>query len=314
MVRVLNITSPVFKQSIDPTTGDMTIAGEAIHAVTTRNGHTFTVEELAMNSAGLKGKPLLKDHVNSVDSIVGRTVDSSWNSEANATMFSARVTDSKMKEGIKNGNIQNVSVGCIVQDIVEVENADTGTTNYCLKGVEFIELSLVAVPADAQAGFGVAQAVLSSLKTQPISSITTTEVKPYTLLTSNITTSSITTHQPIEEKNTLEVSTMENTNQETVVAALSKLSDALSALNDKMAALDKKVEEKTVAPVVVAEAKPESRGVVNNSTEETTAENDYIIETIGNRANITLSRFDKEKHSKLYHGESTPPWVKNMRS
>jgi len=142
----------------------LTISGTAIHAITTKNGHTFLAEELQKSAETLRGKPLLKDHEATVDNIVGRLTDNiSFDAKNNKVPFEAVVNDEKMKEMIGDGRITSVSVGAFVDDIEHEMNEDGEPTgNEILRGIEFSELSLVAVPADPNAGL--ASAVMESVK------------------------------------------------------------------------------------------------------------------------------------------------------
>jgi hypothetical protein len=124
------------------------IEGVAINATTTSNNHKFLSEELESSANTLTGVPLLKDHQNSVDAIVGRVQEGRFNQNTQNILFKAQVVDSKMKELIKQGVLNSVSVGADAMDIQEEE----GTL--VPRGIIFRELSLVAVPADSGATFG----------------------------------------------------------------------------------------------------------------------------------------------------------------
>ena len=127
------------------------IKGVAINETTTSNGHKFLAEELSSSASTLNGVPLLKDHNNSVDSIIGR-VKLSYFDEVNKNIrFEAIIMDSKVKEIVKDGRINSVSVGASVKDL---EEDDDGAL--IARGIMFHELSVVAVPADAGATFNVA--------------------------------------------------------------------------------------------------------------------------------------------------------------
>jgi len=127
------------------------IKGVAINETTTSNGHKFLAEELSSSASTLNGVPLLKDHNNSVDSIVGR-VKLSYFDEVNKNVrFEAIVMDSKVREMVKDGRLNSVSVGASVKDL---EEDDDGAL--IARGIMFHELSVVAVPADAGATFNVA--------------------------------------------------------------------------------------------------------------------------------------------------------------
>jgi len=133
--------------------GDFTINGIAINETTTTNGHKFIGEELSKAARTLIGVPLLKDHNNSVDSIVGKVNLAHWDEVQRNIPFNAVVKDAKVKQLIKDGLLNTVSVGAHVrpEDIEETEDGDIIPHN-----IEFKELSVVAVPADGGATFNVA--------------------------------------------------------------------------------------------------------------------------------------------------------------
>lgn len=280
--RVLHFMADTVECGFDDDKKEFTISGEAIHAITTRNGHTFTVQELQSSARTLQNKPLLKDHINSVDHIVGRVKKASWNAAKRSIDFVARVTDKNMQEKIASGDVVNVSVGAMVDDVEEVEGKD-GSYTYTLKGVTFLELSLVAVPADPTAGFSLATAVLSSLKAAPAKTYTITGTPEHNSVPSlsNAVESVVPAPQATLEETTAqdeqatetvaeenEVSTMENDkNQEVILSAISKLTDAVTAINDKVAALETKKSEVVAAVVPAQAAAPESKGVVGQSAE-----------------------------------------------
>jgi len=132
--------------------GEFIIEGTAINAGTTRNGTIFIEEELRKSAKSLRNKPVLKDHANSVDSIVGRTTNKvSYNENEKKIDFQAFIVDEKAKSLISQGLLNTVSVGAMVDDY---EEHDDG--NYTIHGIDFVELSLTPVPADKGATFGMA--------------------------------------------------------------------------------------------------------------------------------------------------------------
>jgi len=115
-----------------------------------RNNVAFTGEELAKSAATLKDKPILKDHDAKVDSIVGRTTNNVlFDSVSKNIKFEARIEDKSMINKIQKGLIKHVSVGAFVN---EDSTFDEETGVETIKGIDFVELSLVAIPADPDAG------------------------------------------------------------------------------------------------------------------------------------------------------------------
>jgi hypothetical protein len=128
------------------------IKGVAINETTTRNGITYISEELEKAAPSFRNKPILKDHNNSIESIVGRTTENvhfeNSSDGKGRIMFEAQIMDKQMQEMIKDGRIQNVSIGTMLEDLREDEEAGTVTAI----GMEGLEISLVAVPGDGGAG------------------------------------------------------------------------------------------------------------------------------------------------------------------
>jgi len=130
--------------------GDFIIQGTAINSVVTSNNHKFLSEELKKSAETLNGVPLLIDHNNSVSAIKGRVLAGEFNEVEEKVDFRAKVMDEQMKELIKDGRLNTVSVGAIVESIEE--DGDF----FIPRGITFKELSLVAVPADNGATFQIA--------------------------------------------------------------------------------------------------------------------------------------------------------------
>jgi len=129
---------------------DFFIEGTAINATTTANNHKFLDEELEPSAHTLADVPLLKDHRNEVDYIMGRVVKSQYGDRK--VTFKARVIDKNAQEMIKDGRLNSVSVGAMVKSF----DIDEDDESYIARGITFKELSLVAVGADEGATFGVA--------------------------------------------------------------------------------------------------------------------------------------------------------------
>jgi len=133
------------------------VRGTAINETITRNNVKYPAEELKKGVHTLQNKPILKDHNNSVDSIVGRTTENVYFDEITKSIkFEGKIMEKKYQDMIKDGRITNVSIGASVKDLVKVESDDTSYLE--AKGLEFLELSLVPVPGDAHATIGQALA------------------------------------------------------------------------------------------------------------------------------------------------------------
>ncbi len=132
--------------------GDFIIKGTAINCTITSNNHKFVSEELSTAAKTLIGVPLLVDHRNEVDAIKGRVLNGEYDTVNEKVNFKAKVIDENMKKMIKDGRLNSVSVGAIVKKLDE--DVDNGLL--IPRGITFKELSLVAVPADGQATFGIA--------------------------------------------------------------------------------------------------------------------------------------------------------------
>ena len=77
--------------------------------------------------------------------------------------FEAKIMDKGIQEMIKDGRIKSVSVGAFVNNI-ENSSSEGQQDKMIAKGIDFVELSLVAVPADPNAGFTMAIAESFKLK------------------------------------------------------------------------------------------------------------------------------------------------------
>ena len=131
--------------------GEFLIEGTAINTTVTSNNHKFLSEELRMSAGTLRGVPLLADHRNEIDSIKGRVLNGTFDESTERVNFKATVIDETAKQMIKDGRLNSVSVGAAVES---VEEGEDGT--FIPRGITFKELSLVAVPADSGATFGLA--------------------------------------------------------------------------------------------------------------------------------------------------------------
>src|SRR3990167_7202287 len=126
---------------------DFMIQGIAINATTTGNNHKFLAEELRESAGTLTGVPLLVDHRNEVSAIKGRVTIGEYDEQNSRINFKASVVDNEIKNMVRNGLINSVSVGAAVREIEEKDDV------LIPRGITFKELSLVAVPADGGANF-----------------------------------------------------------------------------------------------------------------------------------------------------------------
>lgn len=132
---------------------DFIIAGTAINATVTSNNHKFLPEVLEESAKTLIGVPLLVDHENKVENIKGRVFYAGYDAPNQRIPFKAKVMDNDIKSMIKDGRLNSVSVGAMVNP-KDIEEDSDG----CLipHNIIFKELSLVAVPADQGATFNIA--------------------------------------------------------------------------------------------------------------------------------------------------------------
>ena len=139
------------KENFSDSTGDFIIKGVAISSTITDNGHKFLPDELRNSAGSLNNRPLLMDHNSSIDAMIGRVISSVFDESEQVIKFEAKVNDTasgkKVKELILSGDLNTVSVGANVKEILEEDGVFIPT------GIKFKELSVVATPADDSAVF-----------------------------------------------------------------------------------------------------------------------------------------------------------------
>lgn len=151
--RVLEFFVPIDEKVFDEKTDDFIIRGVAINETTTLNNVKYVADELQKSAESFRNVPILLDHKNEVKNIVGRTTANvNFNSVGRRIDFEGKIMDKDIREMIKDGRIQNVSIGAKVDDLLE--EADGSKKAVGIKG---LEISLVAVPGDNQANL--AQAI-----------------------------------------------------------------------------------------------------------------------------------------------------------
>lgn len=147
----LSYTVPIKVTEGDEGTDEFIIQGIAISSTVTDNQHKFLSEELELAAKTLQNKPLLKDHDNLTDSVIGRVIVSDFDASSESVTFKARINSteqgSKIKELIKSGDLNTVSIGANVESMEEEDGL------MIPRGIKFKELSIVAVAADDNAEF-----------------------------------------------------------------------------------------------------------------------------------------------------------------
>lgn len=128
------------------------VGGSAINETITRNNVKYTAEELRSSANTLVDKPILKDHEARIDNIIGRVKEAYFDETEKAIKFRGQIMEKKYQEMITDGRLNNVSIGAQVRDIKE-ETQEDGSIINVAEGIEFLELSIVAIPGDAMATF-----------------------------------------------------------------------------------------------------------------------------------------------------------------
>ena len=267
----LNFSIPIeqatIKSSVDMGCKRFLIQGTAINATLTRNGVKFTEDELEKSAQSLRNKPLLKDHNNSVDSIVGKTTNNVfYDSTSKCVKFEAEVIDEGCKYKIKAGLIGAVSVGCMVSEMEEEEDF------VIAKGIDFVELSLVAVPADPNAG--IQTAISCSLKDKKKA----TETIPEKV------------EVKIQEK--MEATTEKQTIVEQKVEEKKDFSADVKALVDEIKTLKSEITAMKEIKTKVEEKKVESQTViVQDIKEKASAFDNYVLSREGEGFTFSVKEY-----------------------
>ncbi len=119
------------------------VKGVAIKEGLSKNNIYYTSEELHKAVPTFREKPILKNHSNDTDNMVGRLEDATSISYGKQINYSGWVSDKKTIEAIKEGLIKEVSIGARCQKLVKIKEDDD--ISYA-RGIEILELSLVAMP------------------------------------------------------------------------------------------------------------------------------------------------------------------------
>jgi len=264
----VSISEMMGNNDMSPNKDDLMIEGIAINETTTRNGITYMAEELEPAAYTLKNKPILKDHENKVDNIVGFTTENvMFNSEKKAVVFQGIIKDKKAQDMIKQGLIKSVSIGATVRDIEEYTKEGSTDRMMVARGIQFVELSLVAVPADPNANFVMAIAESYKLKS---------DVKI----------------KNMEEEKMVEEIAKEKSRLELLKEEAQKLEEDVTVLKiEKMKAEKDKLSVKEEPKVEVKEeikVENKTKGIVEDIKPE---DENYIFENVGGKVSMTLKNY-----------------------
>lgn len=151
---IIEYVTPITVEVLTEAKGDSDsffVTGSAINETVTRNNVKYTAEELRKSANSLINKPILKDHEAKIDNIIGKVREASYDESAKAIKFRGQIMEKKYQDMIKDGRLNNVSIGAMVEDITEEDFEDKKIK--VAHGIEFLELSIVAVPGDSMATF-----------------------------------------------------------------------------------------------------------------------------------------------------------------
>lgn len=150
------------------------IVGDAIHAVTTANMHTYLADELEIATETLSGRPVMVDHSKGSLDNAGKVMVTTWESRSgldSAITYIARIRKSHpVAEAVELGDIDSVSIGATADKIecsvcgedmlqcphhigksYEVNDGESVLATAIGRGLVFRELSITPFPADARA-------------------------------------------------------------------------------------------------------------------------------------------------------------------
>lgn len=148
---VLEYFKPIDKPTEQGVQGKpLEVRGIAIDECISYNGVKYEAQDLILAAPSLVDKPLLKDHNNSVDALIGRVKEAWFEPTEKAVKYVADIMDEKIKEMILDGRIKNVSIGAKVSELEKVINED-GSEYVIARGIDFMELSAVACQGVANA-------------------------------------------------------------------------------------------------------------------------------------------------------------------
>jgi len=158
------------------------IKGEAIHVGITKNQNLYTAKELELAAPTLVGKPIQQDHSMLSIHTVGKVLISSFDKTIGTVTYLGRIRRDHSSEAVKSvavGDLDTVSIGATAEDVVcsicdkskvlvgcrhtpgmKYDNILASAVGI---GIEFEELSLTPIPADARATAGLVSVTHSNI-------------------------------------------------------------------------------------------------------------------------------------------------------
>ncbi|MHA1690095.1 MAG: hypothetical protein ACTSU7_00525 [Candidatus Heimdallarchaeaceae archaeon] len=123
------------------------ISGIAVREGISRNKRKYLARELKKFAPTLIGRPILKDHNGSVDSVIGKVTDAYFVDGKNFVQYEGWVKEdgSGIIEKIRDGRIGEVSIGAVAKRILK-ESEDSDILIPC--DMEAMELSVTPVPGN----------------------------------------------------------------------------------------------------------------------------------------------------------------------
>lgn len=176
------------------------VVGDAIHAMTTANLHTYLAEELEVATPTLAGKPVMLDHSKESTNNIGKVLVTTWEARDgvdSAIRYVARIRKSHdVAEAVRVGDIDTVSIGATANKIecsvcgddmlecshhigktYENDAGDSVLATAIGRGLKFRELSITPFPADTGASAHVSNSSLyEAVVTLVESSVAKTEL------------------------------------------------------------------------------------------------------------------------------------------
>lgn len=164
-VKFIQTESPFLTSSSEKKEGVVEIEGFAVH-VGTFNNITIEKEELDKSVASLIGMPILKNHENHTDEVIGKITEAECKLDPNngeyAVAYKAEIDEQEedLIRKMKLDFVTSVSVGFRCEHVCSICGEDVAWCAHWFwdegfqilaKDITFHELSIVAVPADLDA-------------------------------------------------------------------------------------------------------------------------------------------------------------------